>query len=330
MKRRVAIIVPALNEQATVGNVVRGCLRALSAERFDVMPIVIDDGSRDRTAEAAREAGATVIAHHTNRGVGRAFQSGLEYAVERDADYVVNIDADGQFSPEDITRLLDPLEAGQADVALASRFKDASLVPDMPWIKKWGNRWMSRLVSRIAKRRFDDVSCGFRAYNREASLRLNPWGDFTYTHESILELVAKRMRIVEIPTRVRGVREFGRSRVAGNLWRYALHTSHIILQTYRDYWPLHFFGWLSLLTLVPGLSLLAFLVRHRVTSGRFSPHIWSGFTGASLTALGILTLITGMLAEMLKRIRLNQENLIYLIKRERVSRATEKGEPGRR
>jgi hypothetical protein len=114
---------------------------------------------------------------------------------------------------------------------------------------------------------------------------------------------------------VQGVRSVGKSRVASSLWRYGLMTGTIILRTYRDYWPLHFFGWLSLALVVPGVALVAFLFIHRFTSGRFFPHIWSGFTGGALIAFGGLIFVTGLLAEMLKRIRLNQETLIYYEKK---------------
>jgi glycosyltransferase involved in cell wall biosynthesis len=195
VKRRVTVIIPALNEEATVAGVVRGCLEALPPDRFDVSVLVVDDGSTDRTADVAREAGAVVVSHPSNMGVGRAFQTGLDRALAGGPDLIVSIDADGQFDPEDIPALIAPIEAGRSDVALASRFKDPEFVPEMPRIKKWGNRWMTHLISAISQRCFTDVSCGFRAYNREAALRLNLWGEFTYTHESILEMVVKEMRV---------------------------------------------------------------------------------------------------------------------------------------
>jgi hypothetical protein len=115
--------------------------------------------------------------------------------------------------------------------------------------------------------------------------------------------------------KIRGVRAVGRSRVASNLWRYGFRTATIILRTFRDFWPLHFFGWISMGLAVPGAGLLVFLLVHRVRSGRFFPHIWSGFTGAGLIAFGGVVFVTGLVAEMLKRIRLNQEAILYYHKR---------------
>jgi glycosyltransferase involved in cell wall biosynthesis len=314
-KTRVAVIVPALNEEATVAGVVRRCYESLDPAIFDTAVVVIDDGSTDGTARAAEQAGSAVFSHDTNRGVGRAFQTGLEVCLARGAEIIVNIDADGQFRPEDIPLLVEPIVGDRADFVTASRFKDPALVPDMPCVKRWGNRLMSRLISRITGQRFHDVSCGFRAYSREAALRLNLWGDFTYTQESFLDLHVKGMRLEEVPVRVRGEREHGNSRVASNLVNYGYRTLKIILHSYRDFWPLHFFGFLSLGFIIPGLGLLVFLFWYRLGAGQFSPHIWSGFTGAGLVAIGILILTTGIMAEAVKRIRLNQEQLMYYHKK---------------
>ena len=311
MTARVVVIVPAFNEERTVGRVVRGALDVLPAAGMEGRVVVVDDGSTDRTADVAREAGAEVISLGANHGVGQAFRTGLDRSLRLGADYVLNMDADGQFDPASIPALLDPLLKGEADVALGSRFADPRLVPEMPRVKRWGNRWMSRIISHIAGQRFHDVSCGFRAYTREAALRLNLWGAFTYTQEAILDMAVKGMRIREVPIRVRGVREFGTSRVASNLWRYGWRTLKIILATFRDYWPLQFFGWIGTALVMPGVLLWCFLLWHRVRSGGFHPHIWTGFVGAAFVASGALVWLLGIMAEMLKRIRLNQEEILF-------------------
>ena len=273
--------------------------------------IVVDDGSTDGTADLARKAGTTVISHRSNRGVGKAFQSGLEAALVAGADIIANIDADGQFDPAKIPQLIEPIIEGRADFTTASRFKDPALIPEMSVARIAGNRIMSRLISTIARHKFYDVSCGFRAYTRDAALHLNLWGNFTYTQESILDLVIKGMRIEEVPMKIVGTRVTGESRVASNLFRYGFRAAKSILHTYRDFWPGHFYGWLSLLFIVPGSGLIGFLLVHRAVTGTFSPHIWAGFTGGGLLAFGLLMLAIGLIGEMLKRIRLNQELLLY-------------------
>jgi glycosyltransferase involved in cell wall biosynthesis len=313
MSARMAVIIPALNEAATIADVVRRCREAVPGK--ETLVIVVDDGSTDNTAALAREAGAQLVAHSCNRGVGRAFRTGLAEALRSGAEVMVNIDADGQFDPARIPQLVRPILENRADFVSASRFKDPALIPDMPRAKIWGNRFMSRLISTIARQHFYDVSCGFRAYNREAALHLNLWGDFTYTQESFLELAIKNLRVEEVAMPIRGERETGESRVASNLWRYGWRTLLIILHSYRDYWPMHFFGWISLPFMLLGLGLLVGFVAHRLVAGSFSPHLWMGFSGAGLLGLGTLILVTGIMGEMLKRIRLNQEALIYFQKK---------------
>src|SRR5262249_50912727 len=156
--------------------------------------------------------------------------SALAYGLDQGADLIVSIDADGQFDPADIPRLIAPVVAGRAEFTTASRFKDPALTPRMSWTRLWGNRLMSGLVSHLTGRKFHDVSCGMRRYERSAALQLYPLARFTYTQEVFLTLAFRGVRIVEVPSRVRGAREFGKSRVAGNLWRYAFRTLAIIVR----------------------------------------------------------------------------------------------------
>lgn len=312
---RLCIIIPALNEEQSIGDVIRRIQAvALPPEITERTVVVVDDGSRDRTAEISAGLGAVVARHAVNRGVGKAFQTGIERALALGADLIVNIDADGQFNPDDIPALIAPVVGGRAGFATASRFKDPALVPVMPAVKRWGNAQMSRLVSFISGKTFYDVSCGFRAYSRETALRLNLWGTFTYTQETFLFLCAREITIEEVPIRVRGVREIGESRVASNLWVYARKTSSIIFHAYRDFWPMRFFSILGTVGGIPGLAFLAFLFGHWFCTGSFSPHIWTGFVGGSLIFFSLFCFLTGLLGGMLKRIRLNQEEILYFLK----------------
>lgn len=307
---RLLVAMPALNEERTVGEVIAGIPEKIPGIAvIDVL--VVDDGSTDRTGEIAREAGAKVLRHPAPRGVGAAFHSALGYGIDQGADLIVSIDSDGQFNPADIPRLVAPVVAGEADFATASRFADPELVPRMPWLKLWGNRMMSRLVSRLAGATFYDVSCGMRCYSRRAALHLNLLGRFTYTQEVFLNLAFKQLRIAEVPLEVRGERSFGESRVASNLWRYALRTSQIIFRCYRDYNPLKFFGWLALLLFLPGLGLGLFLAVVYFETGSFSPYKWTGFAAAALTILAVLVFQVGLVGDLLNRHRIYLEEVLY-------------------
>jgi glycosyltransferase involved in cell wall biosynthesis len=304
------VSIPALNEQVTIAQVVRGVPRVIPGID-EVEVLVIDDGSTDNTVVEARNAGATVVSHPTNRGVGAAFHTALTYVIENRGDFLVTIDADGQFNPADIPTLAAPVVGGMADFASASRFKDESLVPEMPPAKLWGNRMMSRLVSRLTGGKYFDVSCGMRCYNRKSMLNLNLMGAFTYTQEVFLNLAFKRLRIVEVPISVRGQREFGKSRVASNLFKYALNTSRIIFRAYRDYKPMRFFGYIALGLIGPAVVLeLFFGIANLLTDVRFQ-HKWAAFSGAGLLLLGLISLTIGLIGDMMNRQRVYLEELLY-------------------
>jgi glycosyltransferase involved in cell wall biosynthesis len=304
------VALPALDEEKTVAAVVRGVPRSIPGVGA-VEVLVVDDGSSDRTAEEAEAAGAFVIRHPHPRGVGAAFHTALACGIERGADLIVSIDADGQFDPADIPALVRPVAAGEADFATASRFIDPDLIPEMPGIKLWGNRMMSRLISSLAGETFHDVSCGMRCYSRDAALRLTLTASFTYTQEVVLNLAFKQMRIVEVPIRVRGQREHGESRVAKNLWRYGWRTARIAFRSFRDYKPMRFFGGLAAGLLVPAAGLLLFLFQHYLSTGNFSPHKWAGFTALGLTVVALLLLQLGMTGAMLARHRVYLEEVLY-------------------
>jgi len=304
------ITIPALNEEQTVGRVVRGVPHSFPGIRR-VEVLVVDDGSEDRTAAEAEAAGATVIRHPSIRGVGGAFHSALTYGLDHGADLIVSLDADGQFNPADIPALIAPVLAGQAEFTTASRFKDPSLTPEMTWSRLWGNKMMSRLISSLTRQRFYDVSCGMRCYSRRAALQLYLLARFTYTQEVFLNLAFREVRIVEVPIRVRGQREFGSSRVAGSLWRYGFRTAAIIVRSYRDYWPLQFFGAIAGGLLVCAFLLGGFFLVHYARTGQFRPHTWAGVSAGACIGLAALTIHIGLIGDMLNRHRIYLEELLF-------------------
>ncbi len=312
---RLVVLIPCLNEEATVAQVVTTIPESIAGVA-EVVAVVIDDGSTDATCEQARAAGAGVISHGANLGLGKAFRTGVHEALRLGADVVVNIDGDGQFDPAEIPRLLAPILGGRAHMVTASRFADRELVPRMPRIKRWGNRWVARIVRLLTGRRFHDVSCGFRAFSREALLHMNLFGGLTYTQETLLDLAFKEMTVVEVPVRVRGTREFGRSRVASNLPRYAARSLQIMLRAFIAYRPFSFFATLAAGFFGVGAGLLGFLFIHYLRAGSFSPHIWAGFVGGALALVGLITLVIGIVGDMMVRIRTNQEKILYFLKRD--------------
>lgn len=308
---RLLVAIPCLNEAATIATVVSEVPRSLDGISV-VDVVVIDDGSSDKTAAEASAAGAKVIRHSRNRGVGAAFQTAVTHAVEVGYDLMVNIDGDRQFNPQDIAKLVKPIIAGEADMVTASRFIDPSFTPVMPKVKLLGNHVMSSLISRLVRGKYADVSCGFRCYSRESLLKLNLHGAFTYTQETFLEFAVKRIEIKEVPIAV--VYFPGRqSRVVGSILKYAINTSKIIFRGYRDYYPLRFFWGLSAFFAVPALLLAVVFVGHYWLTGVFSGYLFAGFSSAFLLIVAMVFFVLGIVTDMLDRLRTNQERILYLL-----------------
>lgn len=313
--QKLCVIIPALNEEKTIAGVVRGIphgIQGISA----IEVIVIDDGSTDKTSTLARTSGAVVIRHKHNLGLGSAFRTGLEEALRRGADIVVNMDSDGQFNPQDIPALITLIQNGMADFVTATRFAKPEYLPDMPYIKLLGNRWMTRIINFLTAKDFTDVSCGFRAYSRETALRLTLFGHFTYTQESFIDLSFKNVSMAEVPLRVRGEREHGRSRVASSLVRYGIKSATIIFRAARDYQPIYFFGLPGAVTFLLGILSGIFLLVHYLNTGQTYPYRSLVQISGILIIVGFLLLFISLLADMQHRNRvLIDENLYFARKR---------------
>ena len=314
---KIIVAVPAYNEEHTIREVLKR-MPNLTGKGIELVPVVIDDGSTDKTAQFAREAGAVVITHGTNQGVGKSFQDGLAFALENDADIMVNIDADLQYNPADISKLIQPILDGKADFVSADRFTtDTGKAPKpdhMPAIKYWGNKRMNRLVNGLAGTHLGDVSSGFRAISREAILNLNLSGNYTYTHETIIDLAYKQLRLVSVPIPVKYFPD-RKSKVAGNLFGYTSRALRIIIKSFKDYKPFYFFSLMAALPGVVGFASLVFMLVYFLITGAFSPFKFVGFLGIYLVTLAILLLIIGFLADILVGIRLTGEKQLYLQKK---------------
>ena len=329
---KLVVTIPAQNEEKTIAQVITGVPRSIPGIT-ETEVIVVNDGSTDRTGEIAERAGAVVINLVGRPGLGYVFRAGLERACRRGADIICNIDGDGQFNPADIAKLVEPLLRDEADFVTCSRFADPELWPTMPGVKFWGNRVVTNIINWVCGgTKFTDVSCGFRAFNREAAYRLTLFGRYTYTQECFIDLFSKGVRMAEVPLKVRGVREHGKSRVASSITKYARNSLPIILRAMRDIQPLKFFGGIAALLAVPGFLLGIFVaIWYAIPQTRTffdeknvkhveSVHLTSPFTSlipiaGVLVTLGFLMFALALLADMLGRHRRISEELLYLARR---------------
>ena len=189
---KIAAVIPAYNEEKHIGEVVRRARQQLR----DVL--VIDDGSVDKTADNAREAGAEVVVHEQNRGKGETIKTGLRHVLERDVDLVIILDADGQHRPEEIERFTAAaLSAEQPKLILGTRMNDLS---SMPRVRRFVNRWMSNRISAVCGQDIPDTQCGFRMIHRELMPELlGGAARFDYETEMLIIASRKGFKIASVP-----------------------------------------------------------------------------------------------------------------------------------
>jgi glycosyltransferase involved in cell wall biosynthesis len=208
-----AVVAPARDEEATIGELLER-VASVRVPGCELRPIVVDDGSTDRTAEIARKGGAVVVRHPHNRGLGAAVRTGLRAAVETGASTIAYLDADLEYYPEDIPRLVAPILAGRADYVLGSRFLGG--VRGMRLHRRLGNYAFTALLMLLTRRRISDGQTGMRAFSREAASQAEIIHDYNYAQILTLDLLRKGFRMEEVPIRYR-IREHGVSFVN---WRY--------------------------------------------------------------------------------------------------------------
>jgi glycosyltransferase involved in cell wall biosynthesis len=212
------VLLPAFNEGARVGEVVRGAL-ALKLEDAMVDAIVVDDGSTDDTVEQARAAGARVVSLPSNLGVGAALRRGLELAREERFDFLVHIDADGQLDPSQIPLVLSPVRRGDADAAIGSRFLAGRPAYLGPW-KASALKLLATAVGLAVDAPLTDLSCGVRALNKAAIGAARPRFEYDYIQETLLQFFSARLRVVEVP--VTAVERDGPRGISARTFRYTV------------------------------------------------------------------------------------------------------------
>jgi len=313
MIKKLLVAIPAYNEEDKIGEVIQNIPRKISGIS-KVHVLVIDDGSTDNTAKIAEDLGAEVAKNYFNMGYGVAFDKGLQHALDNNFDLMISIDGDAQFDPKDIPKLIKPIIENNADLVTASRFINKNYYPRMPLSKFWGNKLMSIFISKLVGKKFYDVSCGFRAYSQKTLLSLNLHGRFTFSQETFIDLSFKRLKIVEIPIKVKYFPS-RISKISSNLFTYGINALKIILETYRDYKPFTFFSYIALFFFIISIFFGSILLYTYISIGSFHPNVWSGFVGGTFLFISIVFFIVGISADIIKRIRINQEEILYLLKR---------------
>ena len=294
---RVVITIPAYNEERTLGRVLQDIHTAMKHTKYSYQVLVVDDGSTDNTAAVARKHKAKVYFHPKNYGLAEAFRTEMKQCLKMGADIIVHTDADGQYRPHEIPKLIKKVQEGY-DLVLGSRFKGT--IEYMPWIKRWGNKAFSRVISNITHTKISDGQTGFRAFTKEVAKNVKTTSNHTYTQEQIIRAIKEKYKIAEVPVYFAKRGGKTKSRLIKNPFEYAIKAWINILRIYRDYQPLRFFGLWGLLFFVAGLVLGVWIVYLFITTGRVG-----GIPRVILTALLLLTAVQiwlfGFLADMWRK-----------------------------
>lgn len=307
---RLVVMIPAFNEEATIKQVIESIPREIRGVDV-VIPLVIDDGSTDRTSTKATEAGALVVSNSTNQGLAYSFRKGIETALQLGADVIVNTDADNQYDQAEIPDLIEPIMHKRADMVLGSRFKGN--IEHMSFGKYWGNRLATMAVNIVSGLNVSDGQTGFRAFTRDAALRLNVLSNFTYTQETLLEAADKNLKLEEIPATFR--KRADRNRLFGSVWGYARRAASTLVLGLLKYQPLRTFFTLSAVSIVIGLLAGGRVIAQFVETGAIEPYVPSAIMTVLFIIVGVLFAGMGLIGAMLKQQRQLSEIQLLTLKK---------------
>ena len=310
--KKLIIQIPCLNEAETLPATLAELPRSIPG--IDVIEtLVIDDGSRDGTADVARGAGVDhVVRMRRNKGLAAAFTAGIDAALKNGADFIVNTDADNQYPGHQIAALLQPLLRGEADIAIGDR--NIAEVSHMSWRKRQLQRLGSWVVRQVSNTSVPDTTSGFRAYTREAALRMTIVSEFSYTLESIIQAGKKRMSIAHVPIQTNS--RTRPSRLFDSMFSYIKRSAATIVRIYAMYEPLKIFSYIGGVIVAIGLLLcvpfvLTYVSDPRLAAGR---NLQSLILGAVFMIVGFQVLLIGLLADVISANRKLLEDLLYRVR----------------
>lgn len=302
------IQMPCFNEAGTLATALSALPREVPG--FDnVEWLIVDDGSIDGTADVARACGVDhIVSHATNRGLAKAFMTGLEAALAAGADVIVNTDADNQYEARDIPLLTAPILAHEADMVVGARPIDDT--EHFSWLKKKLQRLGSWAVRVASKTNVEDAPSGFRAMTRETAMRLNVFGAYTYTLETIIQAGLSGLRVMSVPVRTNA--DLRPSRLVRSIPDYVRRSILTIFRVFVIYRPLVLFMGVGSIGMIFGL-LVGIRFLFLLTTGDGEGHIQSVVLSALSIILGALLFVLGFIADLVSvNRRLAEQTLVRL------------------
>lgn len=307
---KLIIQIPCYNEAKTLEIALNDLPKHIDG--IDIIEyLIINDGSKDNTIEVARNWGVNyVVDLKRNKGLAKGFMAGLDACLRNGADIIVNTDADNQYVADDIEKLVRPIIEGKTDIVIGERPIDKT--EHFSPIKKKLQHFGSYVVRKASNSDIPDAPSGFRAYSREAAMRINVTNEYTYTLETIVQAGRNKIPQTSVPIRTNG--ELRPSRLFNSMMGYVKKSMFTILKAFMMYKPLRFFTWLAL---IPGMIGFGIGVRYIIfmCMGQGGGHIQSLILASTLMLLGFSTYIMGLQADLIASNRKLLEDIQYHVRK---------------
>jgi glycosyltransferase involved in cell wall biosynthesis len=295
---KLIVQIPCLNEEQTLPMTVAAIPRQIAGiDKVEIL--VIDDGSKDRTAEVARELGVEhILINRRNMGLARSFRRGLDCALALGADIIVNTDADNQYNGADIPALVGPILDGTADVVVGDR--QTHTIEHFSPAKKLLQRFGSYVVRKFSGVNVPDAVSGFRAISRDTAFRLNIVSPFSYTIEMLIQVGAKGVAVASVPIRTNP--KTRDSRLFSSMFHFVERSASTLVRMYTMYRPLGVFTLIGLIVAFVGaIPIIRFLYFYFFVNG--TGKIQSLIIGSAMLTIGTLTFLLGLVADLLSQNR---------------------------